>query len=306
MNRTLDFREAENSAALRQGLSQEKVQRLKQAQILRSLAKKSDFTIAAKEVAKNLDALAAFIRDRRLDYVQPGRCTEEERDRIEEQAGRNLRSCQENIARLEALNQEEAKQGGRGSNPEAPNASVIAHRHGVALALSERLQAIGGVFDRCRVARYQQLQQQQKKASHRKAQLQTPAGMGGGGLADTGVLPPPSASLATVPQAEQVQLQAENAALVAELASLSADATRTERTVREIATLNQMFSSQVMLQASQIEQLYDQALVATRNIERGNVHLDKAIALNTSARMYVVYIMLLASMMLLFFDWYAS
>lgn len=71
-------------------------------------------------------------------------------------------------------------------------------------------------------------------------------------------MPPPSASLASVPQAEQVQLQAENAALVAELASLSADATRTERTVREIATLNQMFSSQVMLQASQIEQLYDQ------------------------------------------------
>lgn len=70
--------------------------------------------------------------------------------------------------------------------------------------------------------------------------------------------PPPTAALTSVPQAELQQVQAENAALVAELASLSADATRTERTVREIATLNQMFSSQVMLQASQIEQLYEQ------------------------------------------------
>lgn len=49
-----------------------------------------------------------------------------------------------------------------------------------------------------------------------------------------------------------------------------------------------------------------QALSATRNIERGNVHLNKAIAYNNSARMVVVYIMLLASMMLLFFDWYSS
>lgn len=46
--------------------------------------------------------------------------------------------------------------------------------------------------------------------------------------------------------------------------------------------------------------------MATRNIEQGNVHLNKAIALNSSARMYVVYIMLLASVLLLFFDWYAS
>jgi hypothetical protein len=46
--------------------------------------------------------------------------------------------------------------------------------------------------------------------------------------------------------------------------------------------------------------------MATHNVERGNVHLSKAIALNTSARMYVVYIMLLASFALLFADWYAS
>jgi hypothetical protein len=75
-----------------------------------------------------------------------------------------------------------------------------------------------------------------------------------GGYGAAPAAPPPL----PVPAAQQAQVQAENAALVAELASLTTDVARTERTVREIATLNQMFSSQVMMQAHQIEQMYDQ------------------------------------------------
>lgn len=54
-----------------------------------------------------------------------GRCSEAERDRIEEQVGKYMRSCTDNIARLEASVNAE-KPGSRGLN-----AHMVAHRHGV-------------------------------------------------------------------------------------------------------------------------------------------------------------------------------
>lgn len=75
-----------------------------------------------------------------------GRCTEDERDRIEEQAGRYLRSCQENITRLEALNQGEAQQGQRGVDNDVPNATVIAHRHGVVTSMCSMLLGCWGLW----------------------------------------------------------------------------------------------------------------------------------------------------------------
>lgn len=50
----------------------------------------------------------------------------------------------------------------------------------------------------------------------------------------------------------------ENAALIAELTSANQGALQVERTIREVATLNQMFSTQVMHQAEQIEAIYSQ------------------------------------------------
>lgn len=47
-----------------------------------------------------------------------------------------------------------------------------------------------------------------------------------------------------------------------------------------------------------------QAVKATENISRGNVHLQSAIQHNAAARKYVLALLLLASFALLFFDWY--
>ena len=55
----------------------------------------------------------------------PGRCSEVERDRIEEQVGRYMRSCTANIARLEASIKAD-QPGVRSLNPH-----MIVHRHGV-------------------------------------------------------------------------------------------------------------------------------------------------------------------------------
>lgn len=56
----------------------------------------------------------------------------------------------------------------------------------------------------------------------------------------------------------QVVSDAENAALQQQLLGTSRDVKQMERTMRDIATLNQMFSTQVVQQSEQIEHMYDQ------------------------------------------------
>jgi hypothetical protein len=59
---------------------------------------------------------------------------------------------------------------------------------------------------------------------------------------------------------QQQLVDAENAALQQELLSMSRGVMQAERTMREISTLNQMFSTQVMHQSEQIEHLYSQVI----------------------------------------------
>ena len=49
-----------------------------------------------------------------------------------------------------------------------------------------------------------------------------------------------------------------------------------------------------------------QAVAQTVNIEKGNVQLKKAIKLSTTARKLTAVMMLVASLLVLGFDWYAS
>lgn len=79
-----------------------------------------------------------------------------------------------------------------------------------------------------------------------------------------------------------------------------------ERTVREIATLNQMFSAAITQQSEQIEQLYVEAVAATAHISAANVQLGKAVRTNRSARKYLLVFFLVASLGMLFLDWWNS
>ena len=67
-----------------------------------------------------------------------------------------------------------------------------------------------------------------------------------------------SQAFAHLPPEQQQALEEENRALVSELSSLNQSARGIESTMRELAQLSQMFSAQVMHQAEQIEQLYQQ------------------------------------------------
>ncbi|CAD7699971.1 unnamed protein product [Ostreobium quekettii] len=101
-------------------------------------------------------------------------------------------------------------------------------------------------------------------------------------------------------------VEEENAALLEELGKLSQKAQGTEQMMQEIATLNQMFSDQILGQAAQIEQIYLDAVHASANVKTGNVHLTKAVALNTSTRKIVLALLVTASLLLLFYDWFNS
>ena len=49
-----------------------------------------------------------------------------------------------------------------------------------------------------------------------------------------------------------------------------------------------------------------QAVDQTHNFESGNVHLTKAIRLNSAARLWVIYILAIFTFAILFLDWWYS
>lgn len=91
-----------------------------------------------------------------------------------------------------------------------------------------------------------------------------------------------------------------------QLTKTASQVQQVERSMREISTLNQMLSTAVMQQVESIEMLYNNALEATAHIKMGNVDIKKTIEVNKSTRKYVFVLMLVASLLLLFFDWFNS
>ncbi|GLC51579.1 hypothetical protein PLESTB_000517600 [Pleodorina starrii] len=106
-----------------------------------------------------------------------------------------------------------------------------------------------------------------------------------------------------------VQLQdmeQENKALLERLTATRGSALSVEQAVRDVAALNQMFSSAVLAQAETIEAIYLAAVDATHNITAGNEALTKTVAVNRSTTRYIVVLLLVATLCLLFFDWFNS
>jgi syntaxin 18 len=79
-----------------------------------------------------------------------------------------------------------------------------------------------------------------------------------------------------------------------------------EKSVMEIATLNQLFSSLISSQAQAIETVYDNAVEASFHISTGNQYLEKTIRVNKSTQYYIFVILAVATFCLLFFDWFYS
>lgn len=206
-----------------------------------------------------------------------------------------VRSSSANIERLQAM-LASAPAAGAGSPARAgpPSPDLLAHRQGMVLILSERLAEASRLFDRLRSLRYQQLQAAEAARARRlprsaDSEQQQRGPMTTGELharLAAGRRPPPqlpggqplpqqqadgdaaAGSGGGWEQGHQAQalIDRENEALQLELLSMGDQVQRVERTVREVATLNQMFSTAILQQSEQIEKLYAQ--VGHRRRER--------------------------------------
>ena len=104
--------------------------------------------------------------------------------------------------------------------------------------------------------------------------------------------------------AMQLALQEENQDLLAELMQTSRTMDHVERTLMDIASLNSVFSTQIREQAEQLEALYEEALDTTSHFDRGNVELEKTLRRNKAGSRYILTIVIIATLLLLFLDWY--
>ncbi|KAG2450660.1 hypothetical protein HYH02_004500 [Chlamydomonas schloesseri] len=108
------------------------------------------------------------------------------------------------------------------------------------------------------------------------------------------------------PEGQAQEVEQENKALLERLTATRNAAFSVEQSVRDVAALNQMFSTAVLAQAETIESIYMAAVEATHNITRGNESLTKTVAINRSSTRHILVLLLLATACLLFFDWFNS
>ena len=254
-------------------------------------------------------------------------CSERERDRIEAEAGRLTRDATAGVEGVRVLAASAAASASAPSSPDefgndpGTAAAAAAYRAGVALALSERLQATSGVFDRARAARYAAAasEREGKEAALRSAAARASSSFvvasKGSSSSSSSVcrlclfrrLPVFSlaAGAETIADAgpaktngEQRDRRSAGRDLVA-----ATDVSRAEATARELASLNRAFAGAVATQAEAIEALFESALVSVANVERGNVQLRKANAAGAGARRWVFIALLVAALGILLADW---
>jgi hypothetical protein len=296
------------------------------------VAGKTTFAAAVTAASAAIDALALHVRTHRAGYSAPASsrlCSERERDRIEAEAGSLTRDATAGVEGVRVLAASAAASASAPSSPDefgndpGTAAAAAAYRAGVALALSERLQATSGVFDRARAARYAAAasEREGKEAALRSAAARASSSLSSPSKAAAAAaasfdFASSAASPSSPSQQGQKQLQMQaprkqtansaTAALLAEISSQQRDVARAEATARELASLNRAFAGAVATQAEAIEALFESALVSVANVERGNVQLRKANAAGAGARRWVFIALLVAALGILLADWLSS
>eukprot|EP00775_Hariotina_reticulata_P005983 gene5983-6222_t len=242
--------------------------------------------------------LKDFIAANKRDYLSTGKLSEPGKDQVEEQVGVAVRTITQHLDALKnGVVAAQQPEGGQA----LINEQTAAHLHGSVLVLVERLHSVTSSFDKCRALRYQQSLAKELR-QHRKAPKQQVSSWASEDHHTTTAAEPDRDS-----GKQQVQgLDMSTQRLLAELQSAAQQAQEVERTMRQVATLNQMISTAVMHQAELVEQLYNNAVDATHNLQRGNTELKKTIKVNRSSRLYLLVLLVTASLLLLFFDWFNS
>lgn len=222
---------------------------------------------------------------------------------IEAQIREYVGHCKQNIEKLQHLCTElsDAK------------SMEMAHRQGCVLILAERLKAAIMSFEsmqRTRMSRMEHIESSKRRRtplvskSSSKTSKQDPLShlrRMAEGFSQHSEVTSPEGHVQL-----DAQLQSENFALQQDLVQLSDRVQHAEKSVREIASLNQAFSAAIFQQAEQIETLYNEAVQASENIQLGNVQLEKTVRVNKSSRKCLLILLFVFSLALLFVDWFYS
>ncbi|XP_059628046.1 syntaxin-81 isoform X1 [Cornus florida] len=311
-DRTEDFKDAVQRAALSLGYNESKMAVILASFIMHKPRQRSSFTKAALKTLESIYTLEQFLVKHRKDYVDLHRTTEQERDSIEHEVTVFIKACKEQIDILKTgINDEEAKsKGWLGIGGDNSNADTVAHKHGVVLILSEKLHAVTSQFDQLRAIRFQDAI---SKAIPRR-KLKRGATSNSTDISKTNNLElrePDQSELRETGEvqpeplrAQQQLLDDETRVLQVELTSLLDAVQETETKMVEMSALNHLMSTHVLQQAQQIELLYEQAVEATMNVELGNKELSQAIQRNSSSRTFLLLFLFVLTFSILFLDWY--
>ncbi|KAG9458277.1 hypothetical protein H6P81_002785 [Aristolochia fimbriata] len=305
-DRSEDFKDSVRSAAVSLDYSESKVAAIMASMIICKPKQKLPFTKAALKTLQSINELEFFIMKHRKDYVDPHRTTEQERDSIEHEVSVFIKACKEQVEILTNRIHDEEKTGNSRSclslREDGSHADLIAHRHGVVLILSERLHLVTSQFDQLRAICFQdainRAAPRRKLQRGVKSNSSKPLGSTQSGLEEQELPLEPL-------RLQQQHLDDETRALQVELTSLLDGVQETETKMVEVSALNHLMSTHILQQAQQIEYLYEQAIEATHNVEKGNKELSQAIERNRGSRAFLLLFLFVLTFSILFLDWYS-
>ncbi|AQK45679.1 Syntaxin-81 [Zea mays] len=175
------------------------------------------------------------------------------------------------------------------------------------LILSERLHSVTAQFDHLRSIRFQDAinRAMPRKKIQKRPEIKPAEPSKSNLVLKSDVSKVVDHEVSTTPMRVQEQLlDDETKALQVELTSLLDAVQETETKMIEMSALNHLMSTHVLQQAQQIQYLYDQAVEATNNVERGNKELSQAIQRNSSSRTFLLLFFFVLTFSILFLDWY--
>ncbi|XP_072960462.1 syntaxin-81 [Typha angustifolia] len=305
-DRVEDFKDAVRVAAISYGYTESQLAATMASFIMHRPTHRSAFLRSAIKTLENIKQLEIFIVKHRKDYVDLHRTTEQERDNIEHEVGVFVKTCKDQIDILKnRIYDEENKANTRTwlhMRDDNSDADMVAHKHGVVLILSERLHSVTAQFDHLRSLRFQDAIN--RRMPRRKVQRIPESKSSEASKSDFPKLEDQELSAGPIRIQDQL-LDDETRALQVELTNLLDAVQETETKMVEMSALNHLMSTHVLQQAQQIEHLYEQAVEATNNVERGNKELSQAITRNSSSRTFLLLFLFVLTFSILFLDWYS-
>ncbi|KAJ1953020.1 hypothetical protein IWQ62_006090 [Dispira parvispora] len=102
----------------------------------------------------------------------------------------------------------------------------------------------------------------------------------------------------------QMELQEENRALLQEFEDTLTQVRQTEQALLEISALQSALSTHLAVQTQETERLHAEAIATTERVQQGNEQLLQARQRNADTRKWILFFLIMASLILLFLDWF--